>query len=80
MASTVRERGDRFVLDALVCQALKQGVESCNGESDPARPRLCRIRLDEERGVFVDVPENLIPDAQRTATCAINTEDLCRTA
>jgi hypothetical protein len=33
------------------------------GEGDPARARTRRVRLDEEPGVPVDLPENLLPDA-----------------
>jgi hypothetical protein len=34
-----------------------------DGEVDAARARACRVRLDEEPGVLVDLPEHLVPDA-----------------
>ena len=63
MANTVRVGLDRFVLDALGSEALEERVEPGDGEGDPARPRLRRVRLDEKPGVLVDLPENLFPDA-----------------
>jgi hypothetical protein len=56
VADTVRVGLDRFVLDALGSEALEERVEPSDGESDPARARPLRVRLDEERGVLVDVP------------------------
>ena len=63
MAHAVRVGLDRFVLDALGNEALEERVEPIDRESDPARARLLRVRLDEERGVLVDVPQHLISDA-----------------
>ena len=63
MADTVRVGLDRFVLDALRGEALEQRVEPGDGQGDPARARLRGVRLDEERRVLVDVPENLVPGA-----------------
>jgi hypothetical protein len=51
------------MLDALRSQALEQPVEPNDGERDPPRARLRRVRLDEEPGVLVNLPENLLPDA-----------------
>ena len=44
-------------------EALEERFEPDDGEGDPARARPHRVRLDEERGVFVDLPEDLCPDA-----------------
>ena len=63
MANAVRVRLDLLVLDALGREMLEESVEPLNRERDPARARLLRVRLDEERGVLVDVPQHLIPDA-----------------
>ena len=63
MADAVGVGLDRFVLDARGSKALEERVEPRDGESDPARARLRRIGLDEEPGVLVDLPENLLPDA-----------------
>ena len=38
-------------------------VEPGDSEGDPARARLRRVRLDEEPGALVDLPENLVPEA-----------------
>ena len=64
MADSVRVSLDRLVLDALGDQALQECVESGDGEGDPARTRPPRVRLDEERGVLVDIPEDLFSGAQ----------------
>ena len=64
MADAVRIGLDRFVLDALGREALEERVESIDREGDPARARVRRVRLDEKRGVLVDVPEHLVPDAK----------------
>ena len=63
MADAVRVGLDRFVLDALGSEALEERFEPSDGEGDPARPRPRRVRLDKEPGVFVDLPEDLVPDA-----------------
>ena len=63
VADTVRVGLDRFVLDALSSEALEERVEPIDGEGDPARARLCHVRLDEERGVLVDIPEHLVSDS-----------------
>jgi hypothetical protein len=63
VADTVRVGLDRFVLDALGSEALEERVEPSDGEGDPARARSRRVRLDEEPGALVDLPENLFPDA-----------------
>jgi hypothetical protein len=63
VADTVRVDLHRFVLDALGREALEERVEPNDGEGDPARARPCRVRLDEEPGTLVDLPENLLPDA-----------------
>ena len=63
MADTVRIGLDRFVLDALGSEALEERVEPGDGEGDSARARPCGVRLDEEPGALVDLPENLFPDA-----------------
>jgi hypothetical protein len=49
------------VLDALDSEALEERVEPGDGEGDPARARPARARLDEEPGVLVDLPEDLVP-------------------
>jgi hypothetical protein len=59
VAYTVRVGLDRFVLDALRSEALEERVEPNDGEGDPARARPRRVRLDEEPGALVDLPENL---------------------
>ena len=64
MAGAGRVGLDRFVLDAPGSEALEELVEPSDGESDPARARLLRVRLDEERGVLVDVPQHLVPEAK----------------
>jgi hypothetical protein len=48
VADTVRVGLDRFVLDALGSEALKERVEPSDGEGDPARARPRRVRLDKE--------------------------------
>jgi len=63
VADTVRVGLDRVVLDALGGEALEKRVEPSDGEGDPARARPGRIRLDEEPGMLVDLPENLFPYA-----------------
>jgi hypothetical protein len=63
VADTVRVDLDRFVLDALSVEALEERVEPLHGEGDAASARLQRVRLDEEPGVLVDLPEDLLPDA-----------------
>jgi hypothetical protein len=63
VADTVRVGLDRFVLDALSGEALEERVESLHGEGDPASARLQRVRVDEEPGVLVDLPEDLLAGA-----------------
>jgi hypothetical protein len=63
VADAVRVGLDRFVLDPLGSEALEEGVEPGDGEGDPPRARLRRVGLDEEPGVLVDLPEDLVPDA-----------------
>jgi hypothetical protein len=63
VADTVRVGLDRRVLDALGSEALEQRVEPSDGEGNPARARPQGVRLDEEPGTLVDLPENLVPDA-----------------
>ena len=60
MADAVRVGLDRFVLDALGGKALEQRIEPGDGEGDPTRARLRGVRLDEERGVLVDFPQDLV--------------------
>ena len=48
MADTVRVGLDRFVLDALGCEALEERLEPGDGERNAARARARRVRLDEE--------------------------------
>ena len=64
MADTVRVGLDRLVLDAVGREAFEKRVEPDDGEGDPtcAGPVL-RLRLDEEPGVVIDLPENLRSDA-----------------
>ena len=52
------------MLDALGSEALEECVEPSDGEGDPACARLRRVRLDEEPGALVDLPEQLFPDAK----------------
>jgi hypothetical protein len=63
MTDTVRVGLDRFVVDALRGEAPEERVQPSDGEGDPGRARSRRVRLDEERGVLVDLPEHLVPDA-----------------
>jgi hypothetical protein len=63
VTDAVRVGLDRFVLDAPGGEALEERVEPSHGEGDPARARPRRVRLDEERGVRVNLPEDLFPDA-----------------
>jgi hypothetical protein len=43
VADAVRVRLDRFVLDALGCEALEERLEPCDGEGDAARARPRRV-------------------------------------
>jgi hypothetical protein len=61
VADAVRVGLDRLVLDALGSEALEKRIEPSDGEGDPARARPRRVRLDEERGVLVDLPKDLFP-------------------
>jgi hypothetical protein len=61
VTDVVRVGLDRFVLDALGSEALEERCEPSGGEGDPARAGPRRVRLDEERGVFVDLPEASSP-------------------
>jgi hypothetical protein len=63
VADTVRVDLDRFMLDALGSEALKERVEPSDLEIDQARARPRRVRLDKEPGARVDLPKNLFPDA-----------------
>jgi hypothetical protein len=63
VADTVRVGLDWFVLDPLGSEALQERVEPSDGEGDPAGARLRRVRLDEEPGALVDLPEHLVPNA-----------------
>jgi hypothetical protein len=54
---------DRLVLNALGSEALEERVEPSDSKGDPARARPHSVRLDEQPGVLVDLPEHLIPDA-----------------
>jgi hypothetical protein len=65
VAHAVRVGLDRFVRDALGGEVLQKRVEPGDGERDPTRARLRRVRLDEQRGVLVDIPEDLVPGARR---------------
>jgi hypothetical protein len=62
VADAVRVRLEGFVLDALGCEVLEERVEPGDGEGDAAGARARRVRLDEEPGVVVDLPEHLVPD------------------
>ena len=64
VTDAVRVGLDRLVLDALGSEMLEERVEPGNGEGDPTRTHPCHVRLDEERGVLVDIPEHLVPDAK----------------
>jgi hypothetical protein len=59
VADTVRVSLDWFMCDTFGSQVLQERAESGNGEGDPARARPRCVRLNEERGVLVDVPEDL---------------------
>ena len=59
MADAVRVSLDWSMFDTFGSQALQKRVESGNGEGDPARARPRCVRLNEECGVRVDVPEDL---------------------
>jgi hypothetical protein len=61
VTDSVRVGLDRFVLDPLGGEAFEECVEPGDGESDPARARLRRVRLDEKRGMLLDLPEDLVP-------------------
>jgi hypothetical protein len=50
---------DRLVLDAR-SEALEESVEPGDGESDPAPPARGSVRLDEEPGALVDLPERVV--------------------
>ena len=51
------------VLDVLGSETLKKRVKPSYTERDPPATGLCRVRLDKQRGVRVDLPEDLVPDA-----------------
>jgi hypothetical protein len=63
VANAVRVGLDGLVFDASLREALEERIEPCDGQRDPTRARLCRVGLDEECGVFVDIPEDLVSDA-----------------
>jgi hypothetical protein len=48
-------------VEALGSEALQERVEPSDGKGDPARARPGRVRLDEQPGALVDLPENLFP-------------------
>lgn len=52
------------MFDTFGSQAFHEHVESGNGEGDPARARPGCVRLNEECGVLVDVPEDFFARAQ----------------
>src|SRR5215469_1866812 len=64
VADTVRVSLDWLMFDTFGGQALQKRVESGNGEGDPARARPRRVRLNEQGGVLVDVPQDLFACAQ----------------
>jgi hypothetical protein len=51
------------VRDASGSEALEQRVQPGDRERDPARARPRSVRLDEEPGALVELPENLFADA-----------------
>jgi hypothetical protein len=62
------------MFDTVGSQALQKRVESGNGEGDPARARPRCVWLNEERGVLVDVPEDLFaagPSGRGTGPAAL---------
>jgi hypothetical protein len=63
VAHTIRVGLNRFVLDALDSEALKERVEPSDSERDPARTCPQCVRLDEEPGMLGDLPEDLLPGA-----------------
>jgi hypothetical protein len=73
VADTVRVGLDRFVLDTLGREELEERVEPNDGEGDA--PRACprRVRLDEERGVLVDLSERFVPYAEVWRSAAFTT-------
>jgi hypothetical protein len=64
VADAVRVRLDGLVVDVLSGKALEELVEAGHGEGDPACSRLRGVRLNEERGVLVGLPKNLISGAK----------------
>src|SRR5215467_1046340 len=64
VADTVRVSLDWFMFDTFGGQALQKRVESGNGEGDPARARPRCVRLNEQCGVLVDVPEDFFARTQ----------------
>ena len=63
MANAIRIGLERVVLDVLGGETLKERVKPSHTERDPPAAGLCRVRLDKQRGVRVDLPEDLVPDA-----------------
>ena len=64
MSDAVRVGLNRFVLYAFIGKALEELIEPTDGKRNPAGTCVRRVRLDEQRGVFVDVPKDLVPDAE----------------
>ena len=64
VADAVRVGLDRLVLDLPAGEILEELVEAGDGERDAARARLGRVRLDEEPGVLIDLPEQLVSGAK----------------
>jgi hypothetical protein len=52
------------MLDAVSGEALEELVEAGHREGDPAGSRLRGVRLDEQRGVLVDLSKNLVSGAK----------------
>jgi len=63
VVDTVRVSLDWFMFDTFASQALQKRVESGDAEGDPARARPCCVRLNEECGVLVDVPQDFFARA-----------------
>jgi hypothetical protein len=64
VSDAVRVGLNRFVLYAFIGKALEELIEPTDGKRNPAGTCVRRVRLDEQRGVFVDVPKDLVPDAE----------------
>jgi len=64
VTDAVRVRLDRAVPDARSREPREERVELYDNEGDAACSCPSRVRLDEERCVLRDVPENLVSDAK----------------